>query len=167
VLHGHYHLGSWRSAFRNRYCTTCQTQVLAEGRRSIIVLHFCWIPILPIGTIVRWFCFRCGHEVDARRPSRTWILIAGVVFAVFLTFLGTTMLTDAAMRPAGIGALLFSPILATLLIRAIRRQNYDRYVTASKSVIPLDGRNCPVCGTALFASARPRCHTCRADVITQ
>jgi len=140
---------------------------LAEGHRSIIFLHIYWIPILPIGTSVRWFCRQCGLEIDARRPSRPSILIGGVMFAVFMTLIGSTMLGNLETRPAGIVALALGPVLAGALSVMIRQQCYRDYAAAVNAVVPLDGRQCPVCGDPLLAGTKPRCYSCKVDIITE
>src|SRR5688500_2963005 len=109
MLHGTYYFGRKRVACRNAYCTTCHNPRFAEGLRSIVVLHIAFIPLLPIGTIVRWFCAECRNEIDARRPSRPWILSAGVFFGLLMTFVGVMVLIEGKERESAIGCLIFGP----------------------------------------------------------
>jgi len=154
-------------ACRNAYCTTCRTSRFAEGLRSLVVLHIAFIPLIPIGTIVRWFCTECCKEIDARRPSRPWILSAGVFFGLLMTFVGVMVLVEGKERESAIGCLVFGPLMVIGLIYMIRKQDYRGYVTAQQAVEPLRGDRCPYCASSLFAARKPHCHACKVDIVTQ
>ena len=89
------------------------------------------------------------------------------MFAVFMTLIGSTMLGNLETRPAGIVALALGPVLAGALIVMIRQQCYRDYAAAVNAVVPLDGRQCPVCGDPLLAGTKPRCYSCKVDIITE
>src|ERR1051325_8366843 len=143
MIHGTYYFGRKRVACRNAYCTTCHTARFAEGFRSLVVLHLCFIPLLPIRTTVRWFCSACRKEIDARRPSRPWILFAGVFFGLLMTFVGVMVLYDGKEKEPAFGCLVLGPLLVIGLIYMIRKQNYRGYDTAQQAVQPLIGDRCP------------------------
>lgn len=154
-------------ACRNAYCTTCRSPKFAEGLRSLVVLHIVFVPLLPIGTLVRWFCAECKKEIDARRPSRPWILTAGVFFGLLMTFVGVMGLIEGKERESAIDLLVFGPLMVVGLVYMIRKQDYGGYVTALETVEPLRDDRCPYCASPLFSSRRPHCHACKVEIVTQ
>ena len=167
MIHGTYYFGKKRVACRNAYCTNCQAPRFAEGFKSLVVLHLCFIPILPIATTVRWFCSTCRGEIDARRPSRPWILVAGVFFGLLMSFVGVMVLLEGHEKESALGCLIFGPLMVIGLVYMLRKQDYRRYVTSQETVPPLSADHCPYCEAAVFAAKTPHCHTCRVDIITE
>ncbi|HEY4249245.1 MAG TPA: DUF4240 domain-containing protein [Lacunisphaera sp.] len=167
MLHGTYYFGRKRVACRNAYCTTCRAPRFAEGFRSLVVLHVFFIPFLPIATTVRWFCSTCKKEIDAKRPSRPWILITGILFGLFMTFIGVMMLFDRHEKETALGALIFGPLMVIGLAYMIRKQDYRGYIGAQENVPPLPGDHCPYCKAPVFAAKTPHCHACKVDIITK
>lgn len=168
MIHGTYYLGNWRVACRNMYCTSCRAPRLAIGRRAIVVLHLCFIPVLPIGTTVRWYCTRCSRKVDALRPSRPAILIAGVSFCVLMMFMGVMIIIEGepAMTHTGVVALLVGFLMGAGLVYLLTKRDYSAYHSGAQSVVPLNGSACPLCGGPLLPGTRPRCEACRVNVVT-
>jgi hypothetical protein len=164
ILHGTYTFGTKRVACRNGYCTTCRTARFAEGFRSWRVLHVFFLPILPIGTVTRWYCTEHGHQLDARRPNRPWILYAGIFGGVLMSFIGIMLLFEpgeqggAVMIPAGI-------VFSLGLFYLLKRQNYRNYAAAQQSVPPLSSEHCPYCKAPVLNGTPPRCHTCKVDIL--
>lgn len=112
MIHGTYHVGNRRVSCRAVYCTTCKSPQLAEGRKSLVILHIAFIPLAPIGTTVRWFCRSCHREADARRPSRPVILLAGVAFSVGMMLLGVSMFFNHEKTDDALGCLVLGlPVL--------------------------------------------------------
>jgi hypothetical protein len=167
IHYGVYRFGRKRVACRNAYCTTCDSSQFAEGYRSILVMHVFWIPLLPIGTDVSWFCARCGNTTDAKRPSRPFVLIAGMLCGVLLMFVGIMIgMTTVDGWNVGGGVALFGTTMAAGLFYLIKKQNYGRYAEAIRVVTPLSGESCPYCKTPLFAKLQPRCDSCRVNILT-
>lgn len=167
MIHGTYHFGRKRVACRNAYCTTCRDARFVEGFRSWVVVHVGFIPILPIATTVRWFCPTCQNQIDARRPSRPLILVAGAFFGLLMSFVGIMILLDGQEKEAGIGCLVGGPLMAGGLIYLIRKQDYESYSEAKRAVEPLSGDHCPYCKNPVFMANTPHCHSCRVDIITK
>ena len=167
MVHGAYYFGRKRVACRNAYCTTCQGPRFAEGCRSLVVLHVFFIPFLPIATTVRWFCRSCQKEIDAKRPSRPRILIAGVLFALFMTFIGVMVMLDGHEKDAALGMLIFGPLMVIGLVYMIRKQDYHGYVASQEKVPGLSGDHCPYCKAPVFAVGTPHCHSCKVDIIAK
>lgn len=167
MLHGTYYFGRKRVACRNAYCTTCHAQRFAEGFRSLVVLHVFFIPFLPIATTVRWFCSTCKNEIDARRPSRPWILVAGILFGLFMTLSGVMVMFDGHEKETALGMLIFGPLMVIGLVYMIKKQDYRGYISAQENVTPLSGDHCPYCKAPVFAAETPRCHACKVDIITK
>lgn len=166
MLHGTYYFGRKRVACRNAYCTTCRAPRFAEGFKSLVVLHIFFIPFLPIATTVRWFCSSCRKEIDAKRPSRPWILVAGILFGLFMTFVSLMMLLDGQQKESASGMLVFGPLMVIGLIYMIRKQDYRGYVASQEKVPALPDDRCPYCKAPLFAAVTPHCHACKVDIIT-
>jgi hypothetical protein len=167
MVHGTYHIGRKRVSCRNAYCTTCRAPRFTEGRRSFVVLHLFFIPILPVAAVVRWFCHTCGNEIDARRPSRPWILVAGAGIGLLMTFAGVMVVVDGHEVVSGLGCLILGPLLVIGLIHLIRKQDYRGYVASQEQVPPLPGDHCPYCAAPVFAAETPHCHACKVDILTK
>jgi Protein of unknown function (DUF4240) len=167
MLHGTYYFGRKRVACCNAYCTTCRGARFAEGRRSLVVLHVFFVPFLPVATVVRWFCSRCKKEIDAKRPSRPWILTAGMLFGLFMTFAGVMVMVDGSEKETALGMLVFGPLMVIGLIYMIRKQDYRGYVASREKVPPLAGDHCPYCQAPVFPAETPHCHACKVDIITK
>ena len=167
MVHGTYYFGRKRVSCRNCYCTTCGEPRFAEGRKSLVVLHFFFVPILPVAMVVRWFCNTCGNEIDARRPSRPWILVAGALFGLLMTFVGVMMMIDVHERESGLGCLIFGPLMVIGLIFMIRKQDYRGYIVSQEKVPPLKADRCPYCKAPVFAAETPHCHSCNVDILTR
>jgi hypothetical protein len=165
MVHGTYYFGRKRVSCRNAYCTTCRAPRFAEGLKSVVVLHLCFIPILPVATAIRWFCKSCGNEIDARRPSRPWILVVGAMFGLLMTFVGVMVLIDGHNRESALGCLIFGPLMVIGLIYMIRKQDYRGYVGSQENVPPLKGDRCPFCEAPLLAAVTPHCHACNVDIL--
>lgn len=166
MIHGIYHFGSKRTACRNDYCTVCLAPTFAEGRRSLVVLHFVFVPLIPLGLYTRWFCTACGKETDAKRPNRKGILISGIVFGALMTFVGATMLV-VEHKPEGWVGVAMGVVLMIALAVALKSQNYDFYLTAKRAVVPLRGDVCPYCHEPVLTGITPRCHACNVKIMTQ
>jgi hypothetical protein len=167
MVHGVYYFRRKRVACRNAYCTTCRAPRFAEGLKSLVVLHLFFIPILPLGTAIRWFCSTCRREIDARRPSRPWILVAGVFFGLLMTFGGIMVMIDGHEWEAALGCMIFGPLLAIGLIYMIKKQNYRGYVGAQKAVPPLKADCCPYCEEPVFPAETSHCYACKVDILTK
>jgi hypothetical protein len=132
-----------------------------------MILHVFFIPLLPLWIIVRFFCTRCGEQLDSERPSSPWLLAVGAFFGLLIAFVGVVGLIMQDDIEAGIGLVAFGLFLTGGLIWAIRRGNHKAYVAAKKSVNPLRSDICPYCKAALFAKITPHCHVCGVDIITK
>jgi len=166
MIHGIYHFGKKRTACRNDYCTVCQAPTFAEGRRSLVMLHLIFVPLIPLGLHTRWFCTRCGNQTEAKRPSRKGIMVAGIVFGCFLT-LGSTILLIVERNPRNLLGMGMGAGLILVLVSGIKRQNYDAYLAAKRSVVPLRGDTCPFCHEAVLPAIEPRCHACDVKIVTK
>ena len=167
MLHGTYHFGGKRVACRNAYCTNCRNPRFAEGLRSLVVLHIFFIPLLPVATTVRWFCSTCRKEIDIFRPSRPWILIAGVFFGLLMTFVGVMILINSPDKEGALGCIILGLLMVVGLVYMIRKQSYRDYVSAQDAVPPLQGDHCPYCEALVLQAEKPHCHACRVDIITK
>jgi hypothetical protein len=167
LIHGIYHLGKKRVACRNAYCTTCKDAQFFEGRKSLMIFHIFFIPLLPLWLVVRFFCTRCGEQLDSARPSRSWLLAVGAFIGLLIAFVGVFGLIMGDEIESEIVCVAFGLCLAGGLIWTIRRGNHKAYVSGKKSVNPLRGDICPYCNSSLFAKITPHCHVCKVDIITK
>jgi LPXTG-motif cell wall-anchored protein len=164
VLHGIYRFGRKRVACRNCYCTCCDSVELTDGYRSLLVAHIFFIPLLPVGTDTKWHCTKCNNDIDSRRPSRPFVLIAGILCGFLFMFIGTMIRIETGENGA-YWLILFGFLLSTGLYYLIRKQNYGIYLQSSKAVTPLNGESCPHCHAPILSSAKPRCHACKVNII--
>lgn len=165
MFYGIYHFGKKRVACRNGYCVTCARTRLFEGRRSVMVFHLAFIPLLPFAVRVRYFCRYCDERLGSRRPSRRVFLIAGLACGLMFTVIGLKWLFQGA--EAGSGVTTFGVLLVSGLYYLLRKQRYVTYDAGVASVVPLPADACPYCGAALFASTKPRCHDCKVRIVTK
>lgn len=167
MIHGHYYFGRKRVACRNAYCTVCKGSRFAEGLKSLVVLHLWFIPLLPIGTEIRWFCSTCHREIDVRRPSRPFILVAGIFFGIVLTFIGVMIFIEADQKEVGPACLVIGPMMVGGLAYILRTQDYKGFVAATHAVEPLDGDYCPYCKSPVRPTSPPHCQSCHVDIIAK
>lgn len=166
MVHGFYRFGSRRIACRNAYCTTCGEARFSEGRRSWVVLHVAFIPVLPVGVETRWYCQRCGEEVDAHRPSRPWAFVAGMILGLVACVAGVSFLREEHERDAALGCFLLGAALLGGCAYGLKSAKYRAYEAGRRGVTPLAGDHCPYCEQPIFASVKPRCQACRVDIVT-
>ncbi len=69
VIWGRYRFFAKHVAFRNDFCLRCGEETIALAERTFDVLHFFWLPFLPVGFWRRWFCSECGYKPS--HPPRT------------------------------------------------------------------------------------------------
>ena len=168
MIHGGtYHFGRWRVACRNAYCTTCRAPRFAEGFKSLVVLHISFIPLLPIAITTRWFCSVCRKQIDARRPSRPWILVAGVLMGLLITVAGVFLLVHGERKESPWASLVLGPLIVVVLVYMLRKQDYTGYVVGRELVTPLSADWCPYCKSPLPPAATPRCPSCRVNILTK
>jgi hypothetical protein len=82
-----------------------------------------------------------------------------------MTFVGAMIWFETGEKEAAIGCLVFGPLMVGGLLYLLRKQHYARYVEARELVTPLARDVCPYCQSPLFAAARPRCHTCKVEIL--
>lgn len=166
ILHGICHFGNKRVACRNDYCTVCEAPTFAEGRRSLVMLHVFFVPLIPLGLKVRWFCTACRQETDVKRPSRTGMLIAGILFGFFMMFVGVMTLI-LNQEPKGWAVIGMGLVTAGALIWLKQRQDYHAYEIAKRDIVPLSTDFCPYCRDPLLAGTTPRCYSCDVKIVTK
>jgi hypothetical protein len=125
-----------------------------------------FIPVLPYGIVVNWHCSRCRNEIDRVRPSRPFILIAGVCAGILLFIMGLLIVNQAG-DAVGYWLSLIGLFVTAGLIYVIRKQDYAAFSIASKAVIPLAGDLCPYCKEPLLPKVTPRCYSCRVNILTR
>lgn len=162
IFAGTYYFGRKRVSCRNAFCSVCHGPRFFEGRRSIVVLHLMFIPILPIGFKTRYFCTSCDIDLGSQRPSRPLILSAGVVAGCIFTAVGAYGLFLGQELWVFLVGFLFTAWLIWLL----RQKRYATFKMNQSLVEPLDARNCPYCQRPLLPSAKPNCPDCRVKIIT-
>ncbi len=151
LVFGTKHLGAKPSAFRNDYCRSCDDYVISIRKRSFLVGHLFWIPILPLGKRHRWICWECdnvAHEApDTGRPMKWFV----VLFLLGLTWAGwsepipteSPWITWVLRFVFPAGALGFA-------IAAIRQKPWPDWKEKMKYVEPLTDLECPFCDEYLM-----------------
>lgn len=164
VLHGIYRFGAKRVACRNCYCTCCDSVAFTEGYKSYVFAHIFFIPILPLGTETKWICTKCGYDVDSLRPSRPFVLVAGILCGFFFMFIGVMVRIETGDNDTN-WIILLGLLMSAGLYYLIRTQNYGQYLQSSKTVTPLRKDRCPYCHVPIPLTAKLRCRSCKVDII--
>lgn len=152
----------------NAYCPVCRVPQLAVGKRSIVVLHILYIPVLPIGWRTRWYCLDENHDIGAARPSRKSILSLGIGLCVFFILLSIISgISGEYSTEEAIGIASLAAIIGALLIRAKSSEEHLYYKVGNELVEPLKPDYCPVCLNALNEQKNSYCSSCKVKVITE
>jgi hypothetical protein len=165
MVHGTYKFGYKRVACRNAYCVTCGKPRFAECFRSWLFMHVLFIPVLPLGTLKRWFCSVCRNEVEAGRPQRPFILLAGVVTCCVMVLVGVMMWLNGVGRDFSVGFIFIWGVLAVTFATQRKKQAYRDYIASVVNVEPLGRDQCPYCHSPLFAKQVPHCDRCKVDLL--
>ena len=87
ITHGVYRFAPKRVAYRGDYCLRCQSERVAELRRTFDAGHLFFVPILPLGYRQHWHCSICGRDPHERiASSRGFRLFAAIAFGCFAAF---------------------------------------------------------------------------------
>lgn len=164
-IHGTYHIGKKLVACRNDYCTNCQRATFTEGYRSFRIFHYWYIPLLPLGFHVRWFCIVCGKDPEKKRPDKPGILIAGMLAGALLMFIGVMVAIEKKSLESW-PALVIGAVMIAALGFALKHRSQTAYADGKKSVPPLSGDRCPYCEKALTPNTKPVCHECNVRIYT-
>jgi hypothetical protein len=165
IIAGTYRWGTKRAACRNDYCPHCKDGVLTEGRRSFLVGHFFWIPLIPLGFQTEWFCSRCGTTPKNKKPTNKFLLIGVLILGLLMTiFLIPPVIKGDEELIVGLVVGLFFVIAPSLLL-LLRKRDMAAYRMRCAKVIPLPKDQCPYCGGNLFQQDNPKCHDCNIVIL--
>src|SRR4051794_39405709 len=92
IIHGIYHFSPQRAAYRNDYCLSCDTVRVAEQVKTLDVVHFYFIPVVPLGRRKHWRCAVCGHDPHERVKSTQRFKVLTAIMFGFLAVLGWLVL---------------------------------------------------------------------------
>ena len=167
LVYGVYNFHPKRIAFRNDYCLFCARPRRSVQMRSFDVVHFFWIPLIPLGFRRRWRCTACGrlpHVPRGTRPAVAWAFLAVlVILGVAVWMIPLTAhdwIFEWVMRVA-------VPVFAIFTLVHISRVPQGPSLKEKlAAVAPASDTVCPFCGTALLLLSSqgscPRCGVVRA-----
>jgi len=91
VIHfGVYHFHDRIIGYRNDYCVRCEAPRLALRHRRFNVVHFWFVPLVPLGWFKIWRCQVCGADPHARAKTRRSLRWAGTIVLGLLAGVGWT-----------------------------------------------------------------------------
>ena len=163
MVHGIYHFGPKRIAFRNDYCLSC-----AQPRRSLQISmfdvgHIFWIPLLPLGFHKRWYCSVCNKRPHVHPGTRRGFKWAGLVVLFVLALAGWAVHPSADDRYLVWALRVAAPAGAILTLIHLLRTPRDLSLQKQLGEVP-PARDtlCPFCGTALLilSNSPSYCPTC-------
>lgn len=164
---GSYRVGNWKFAYRAGYCTVCEAETVAEGRRSIVVMHVYFVPLFPVGLHTAWMCPHCVCDINTRRPTHPGYLQAAFMATSALAMIGAGMwITNHGLWERGAFMVALSVAMSLMVLYLLRKNRYAEYRENVRRVEPLLGDVCPVCGDALQEGDPPRCLFCDVNVLT-
>jgi hypothetical protein len=149
LIHGVYHLARRTVAYRNDYCRACDAPRRAFRHRTFDVLHFFWIPVLPLGLWKRWHCSTCGndpHEAVRTRRGMMWLGVACLVL-----FSAAFWAHSPGQEPALVWSLRLGGLLATGLAAraALRAKPEGNFKERLRAIQPIMESSCPACHVML------------------
>ncbi len=163
---GSYRVGNWKFAYRAGYCTVCEAETVAEGRRSIVVMHVYFVPLFPVGLHTAWMCPHCACDINSRRPTHPGTFYVGLACAAIMAAIGVAIAVVTGNQEAGSILVLVSAVMSAVLVYFMRINRYAEYRENVRRVEPLIGDVCPVCGDRLQEGSPPRCLFCDVNILT-
>ena|ERR1041385_264574 len=158
LLAGVYRFNPKIVGFRSDFCLSCDVPRLAYRIRTLAVLHFFFIPLLPLGYWKRWQCVRCGQHPHAQPNLRKvwqWAIVAILTFVV----VGAWLIPTEGELSVWFSRLAIPPLLIFLLRYAWKSKSDVRLKDKLQNVLP-DQAGCPICGHSLVLKDGWRCPGC-------
>lgn len=174
------HIGTYkflkkRDGYTVDYCDTCKDYTQCDSIRYLSVLHWMWIPILPLGISRDWICHTCKkppRTVHSVREIAGWtvgLLSSGVMSLAFL-YCWVLIQMKKGIALGGdieflIGALIAGLVSLYTLFRLrkvliYRKTIRERRKPAQRYTI----ESCLECGCVLNPNPRPHCPECGLKV---
>lgn len=153
-------------AYRNDYCTYCESARLALRISSFWWFHFFFVPLIPLGRHSNWHCKECGKDPHGK-GKRTSAMVWAIIFAVL--FGGTTILywtlpTDGPGGDNVFAVRIFLTLCCLAIsIWALRWVKAPKLITKLAYVTPALTSTCSLCGGALIQSDPCNCPRCGVD----
>ena len=145
-------------------------RTISIRERTFDVLHFFWIPLMPIGFHSRWLCGRCRQEPhepqEVRGPVRVIAMLFFLVLAALFWYLWLFDIVDPGFSEdptVYLGLAIFATIMLLLTVFWARRYDSDNFAALIAAVEPFDGFNCPLCDGPLDIHHTLKCRDCGAE----
>jgi hypothetical protein len=153
-------------AYRNDYCTYCESTKLALRISSFWWLAIFFVPLIPLGRHSTWNCKDCGrspHGKGKRTSAMVWAAIFAVMFGG-TAVLYWTMPTDGPDGGDVWGVRIFLSLCCLAIgIWALRWKKAPRLALKLAYVTPALTSACALCGGALLQSDPCNCPRCGVD----
>lgn len=163
VIYGSYSFFKNLVGYRNDRCQRCGTEGVSELFRCQEVMHFFWIPVIPLGSREVWICRNCGEPPTGKQDVRTGLkLVVQLLLAVGLIGLmlsGPDQGLDETQLWGVRGMVAFLMVGVGLSIWQDRK-NLDAVEEARLS-LPFPNDECAYCGALLQRSVGiMQCESC-------
>jgi len=160
LIYGFKQFASKRVSFRNDFCLSCNSQVIAERVKTFLVMTFFFIPLLPLGFRRYWLCTCCGNA-PKQSPLASKVILkigAGLFLAVgVLMLLAFIIENDYEIIGLPLGFIAFGLFCLSLLYLDKSRGLYKEMI---QTIEPYNDLNCPFCETELVLSKPASCPLC-------
>jgi len=166
LLAGTYKFNKKRLAYRNDFCTFCDTPKLAIKVSSFWVVHVFFVPLIPLGKETKWLCINCHNDPHGKSK-----LAASPVLPAFsgLLCLGASILywrtpLDGSNNDSVWAFRIILSIIGFLLLLWAFRSKRDPSLESNLSMVPPAPLTiCSICGGPLSPSTPLRCPVCAID----
>ena len=175
LIHGVYHWGGKRIAYRSDYCLSCEAPCIAEQMRTFDAGHLFFVPVLPLGYRKRWHCATCGNNPHERVKTARRTLVVGAVVAALFGIIACMVPIEGGDDAMGMWIMRLMCLGGfAWLVYLIRTQKDDGpdLKTELLRVRPLEGGQCRYCSGTLESTVIEKgwrlrrclsCGVCRHD----
>jgi hypothetical protein len=166
VLSGLHQFRRRAVAYRNDYCTYCESTRLAVSISSFWWFHIFFVPVIPLGRHAHWFCKECGKDPRGKSKKNSglvWAIIFGILFGA-TTILYWTLPTDGPDGDNVWGVRIFLSLCCLAIgFWILRWKLTARVSTKLALVVPASTTSCALCGNALIHSSTLSCPKCGVE----
>ena len=162
LLGGVYKFSPKQTGFRNDHCNHCKAQHMAEQTRTLNVVHFFFVPLVPLGHSHVWRCSVCGNDPRERTKESPTLLIIGMLLFGFVGLVGLAASVfgpkDRLMMLSVGGGMLMASLLCWFVLKL---QQGDKDGT-DEAVAPNRDTECPFCNGEIADGPMAQCVVCGA-----
>ena len=146
------------TSYKGDWCKTCELPVVSYRKRSLFLMHFFFVPVIPIGFRLMQHCQHCDND-PREEPERSDVLLAWGTTLSCMAIFGVLLIL--AMDTKKSTLYLSSLVIIALCILAYRglRKKYRIHTEPGHSLI-LDSKLCRLCDGEIDNGPTSRCLNC-------